>query len=175
MSSFDRAHRISYSSLIEIVSILYRFRDTARYLSNFANFDLLHLHLAPPLGVTPFEFRKDFWHQKTRVLEPSRGIVCVVLRLAILVEHWLCDRHRHTHRQTQGHGIYCSEHSSCGKNGLRNGFSGCAYLHAFQRNDLTEIWRTCISVWIVEDIKNFSLSFLYPRRTSYILCLKKLC
>ena len=32
----------------------------ASYLSKFANFDLPHLHLAPPLGVTPFEFRKKF-------------------------------------------------------------------------------------------------------------------
>ena len=31
----------------------------------FADFTLPHLYLAPPLGLTPFEFRKDFWHQKT--------------------------------------------------------------------------------------------------------------
>jgi len=30
-------------------------------------FNLPHLHLAPPLEVTPFEFCRDFWHQKTRV------------------------------------------------------------------------------------------------------------
>ena len=48
-------------------SILYRFLYTVSYLSKFAKFDLPHLHLALPLGVTPFEFRKDFWHQNTRV------------------------------------------------------------------------------------------------------------
>jgi len=32
-----------------------------------ANLQLAHLHLAPPLGFTPFEFRQDFRHQKTRV------------------------------------------------------------------------------------------------------------
>ena len=37
-------------------SILYRFRDTARYLSKFADFTIPHLHLAPPLGMTPSEF-----------------------------------------------------------------------------------------------------------------------
>ena len=28
-------------------------------------FNLPHLHLAPPSGVTPLEFRRDLWHQKT--------------------------------------------------------------------------------------------------------------
>ena len=25
-----------------------------------------HLYLTPPLGVTPLEFRLDFWHQRTK-------------------------------------------------------------------------------------------------------------
>jgi len=33
MSPFDRAHTTSYLTLIETVSIFYRFRDTAGYLS----------------------------------------------------------------------------------------------------------------------------------------------
>jgi len=37
-------------------AILYRFRDIASYLSKVADFNLPHLHLAPPLGVTPVEF-----------------------------------------------------------------------------------------------------------------------
>jgi len=36
--------------------------------------------------VTPVEFRGDLWHQKTRVPELSCGVVCVILRLAVLVE-----------------------------------------------------------------------------------------
>jgi len=36
--------------------------------------------------VTPLEFRGDLWHQKTTVPELSCGFVCVILRLAILVE-----------------------------------------------------------------------------------------
>ena len=67
-------------------SILHRFRDTARYLSKFADFTLPHLHLAPLLGVTPVEFRKKNWRQKTRVPGLSCGVVCVFLRLAVLVE-----------------------------------------------------------------------------------------
>jgi len=62
-------------------SVLYHFRDMASYLWKFANFDLLHLHLAPPLGVTPFEFRKDFSQKKTI----EYGIVCVILHLAVSV------------------------------------------------------------------------------------------
>jgi len=42
MSTFDRAHTTSYSS------ILYRCRDIAGYLSKVADFDEFHLHLAPP-------------------------------------------------------------------------------------------------------------------------------
>jgi len=35
------------------------------------------------------EFRLDFWYQKTRVPGQSYGTVCVILGLAILVEHRL--------------------------------------------------------------------------------------
>ena len=96
-------------------SILYRFRDTASYLSKFANFDLPYLHLAPSFGVTAFKFRKGFWHQKTRVPGLSCGVVCVIVCLAVLVEHRLVtDRQTQTdgQKQTQGHGIYHAEHSS---------------------------------------------------------------
>jgi len=49
--------------------------------------------------MTPVEFRGDLWHQKTRVPGLSCGVVCVILRLAVLVEHRLVtdaqtDRHR---------------------------------------------------------------------------------
>jgi len=30
------------------------------------DFNLLHLHLASPLGVTPFEFHQELWHLRTR-------------------------------------------------------------------------------------------------------------
>jgi len=46
--------------------------------------------------VTPVEFRGDLWHQKTRVPGLSCGVVCVILSIAVLVEHRLVtDRHRH--------------------------------------------------------------------------------
>ena len=66
--------------------IFYRFRDIAGYLSKVADFDLPHLHLAPPQGVIPVEFHGDLWHQKTRVPGVSCGVVYVILRLTVLVE-----------------------------------------------------------------------------------------
>ena len=61
--------------------------------------------------MTLVEFRGDLWHQKTRVPGLSRGVVYVILRLAVLVELRLVtdgrtDRQtdRQTDGRTQGHG-----------------------------------------------------------------------
>ena len=56
------------------------------------------LHLALPLGVTPFAFCLDFRHQKTRLPGLSCGVVYMSLRLAVSVEHRLV-----TDRQTDRH------------------------------------------------------------------------
>jgi len=49
--------------------------------------------------VTPVEFRGDLWHQKAGVPGLSCGGVCVILRLAVLVElRLVTDRHRRRHR-----------------------------------------------------------------------------
>ena len=40
----------------------------------------------------------EFWRQKTRVPGLSRGVVCVILRLAVLIQYW---RVTHTHTDTQ--------------------------------------------------------------------------
>jgi len=45
-------------------------------LSKIAHCNLSHLYLAPPLGVTPSEFRRDLWHQKAP---------CAI------VQRYLCD------------------------------------------------------------------------------------
>jgi len=66
-------------------SILYHFQVIASYLSKLACFNLPHLHLAPPLGVTPFKFRLNLGHQKTLGL--SCGVVCVILCLAVLTQY----------------------------------------------------------------------------------------
>ena len=49
--------------------------------------------------MTPVEFRGDLWHQKTRIPGLSCGVVCVILRFAVLVEHRLV-----TDTDTDGHG-----------------------------------------------------------------------
>ena len=85
------------------MSILYRFRDIAGYLSKVADFDPPHLHSAPSQGVSPVEFRRDLCRQKTRVPGLSCGVVCVILRLAVLVELRLVTDSQ-TDRQTQAHG-----------------------------------------------------------------------
>jgi len=44
--------------------------------------------------VTPVEFRGDLWHKKTSVPVLSCGVVCVILRLAVLVEHRVATEKR---------------------------------------------------------------------------------
>ena len=111
MSPFDRAHTTSYSTLIETMCLSFAvFRDIAGYLSKVPDFDPPHLHSAPSQGVTPIEFRGDLWRQETRVPGLSCGVVCVILRLAVLVKHRLV-----TDRRTQGHGQYRGCIASHGK------------------------------------------------------------
>ena len=42
--------------------------------------------------MTPVEFRRNLWRQEARVPGLSCGVVCVILSLAILVEHRLVTR-----------------------------------------------------------------------------------
>jgi len=60
---------VTYNFLFDFnrnyASILYCFCAIASYLSKAADFNLPRLHLAHPFGVTPFEFCRDLWHQKT--------------------------------------------------------------------------------------------------------------
>ena len=61
--------------------------------------------------MTPLEFRGDLCLQKTRVPGVSSGVVCVILRFAVSVEHRLVtdrqtqtDTDTDTDRWTQAHG-----------------------------------------------------------------------
>ena len=72
------------------------FQVITSYLPKVANFNVSHLHAAPPLDVTPFEFCRNLRHPK-RVPGLSCGVVCVILRLAVSAEHRLVtDRHTTT-------------------------------------------------------------------------------
>ena len=51
--------------------------------------------------MTPVEFRGNLWHKKTRIPGVSCGVVCVILRLAVLVELRLVTD-RQTDRRTDG-------------------------------------------------------------------------
>jgi len=41
----------------------------------------------PRFGVDRLEFRQDLWRQKTKVLGLSYGVICLILSLAVFVEH----------------------------------------------------------------------------------------
>ena len=69
------------------MSILYRFRDKAGYLSKVSDFD--HPTCIRRPRRVDVEFRGDLWRQKTILRGLSCGVVCVILRLAVLVEHRL--------------------------------------------------------------------------------------
>ena len=87
------------------MSILYRFRDIAGYLSKIADFDPTPPAFGALVGVTAVEFRGNLWQQKTRVPGLSCGVVCVILCLAVLVElRLVTDTDTDGHRQTQAHG-----------------------------------------------------------------------
>jgi len=100
--SIERIRLFLFDFNRNYVSILYRFRDIAGYLSKVADFDHPTCIRRPRRG-DPVEFRGDLWHQKTRLPVVSCGVVCVILLFTVLVELRLVtdtdgqtqtDRHR---------------------------------------------------------------------------------
>jgi len=73
--------------------------------------------------MTPFDLRRDLWHQNTRVPGLSCGVVCVILYLAVLVEHWLM-LDRRTDRYTQYDSVYRGSISSRGRNQWSRAYDG---------------------------------------------------
>ena len=99
----------AYDSLFDFnrnyVSIFRRVPDIAGYLSKVAGRKsptLTHpTCISCPVKVTLVEFHGDLWHQKTRVPGLSCCVICVILRLAVLVElRLVTDR-----RTDTGHSI----------------------------------------------------------------------
>ena len=96
---------------------MYRFQVIASHLSKVTNFKPFYLRLKSPQEVTPFEFRREIWCQKTRVTGLSCSIICVILCLAVLVQcRSVSDTHTHTHRHTMTANTALSI-ASRGKNG----------------------------------------------------------
>ena len=73
--------------------------------------------------MTPVEFRGDLSHQKTRVPGVSCGVVCMILRFAVLVEHRLVtDGQTRTDGRTDtGSWLVPRMHSTRGKNRAERG------------------------------------------------------
>ena len=57
-------------------------------------FNLPRLRLAPPLGVTPFEFCRNFRRQKTRLPGLSCGVVCVFVEHRLVTDGQTDTRRR---------------------------------------------------------------------------------
>jgi len=108
---------ITYDFLLDFNRMhLVPFRVIARFSSKVAEFNPPYLHLSPQYGVIKFEFRRDIWHQKTRDPGLTCGIICVVLRLAVLIPYQSVTD-THTHRQTHEDGICRTSIASRGKMG----------------------------------------------------------
>ena len=69
--------------------------------------------LSSTLGVTQLEFHQYLWRPKARVPTLSHGVVCVILRLAVLIEHRVCDRRTDT-RTDRGPSVYRASIASHG-------------------------------------------------------------
>ena len=100
---FDGARTTSYSSLIETIRLSCTVFETQRVICR--NSATTPSAFGAPVGGTPFEFRKDFWHQKTRVPGLSCGGVCVILCVSRFDTIPACDRQtdRQTHKHTDIH------------------------------------------------------------------------
>jgi len=84
--------------------MLYSFRDIVSYFSKIDDFNLPRLHLVHPSAVTPVEFRRDLWHQKTRSspwpLGYRGGVVLVCdLVFSRIIRTPTCDRQTDTTAQ----------------------------------------------------------------------------
>jgi len=98
MSPFDTAHTTSYPTLTDVRLSCIVF-EISRAVCRNSPILTQPTHLSPPLAVTPVEFR----FRKLRVPGLWCGFVCVILCLAVLVEHRLVtDRQTQTDRH--GHG-----------------------------------------------------------------------
>jgi len=88
MSPFDKAHTTLMEALHLSCTIFELYPVICQKLP---------ILMYPPafrtaFGVTPFKFHPDFWYQKSRFPGLSRGVVCLMLSLAVLTQYWSKDR-----------------------------------------------------------------------------------
>ena len=99
-----------------------RTRLTNTYSCTVFEFESHLFWPTPPASDAPINWgwsRSNLWPQKTRVLSLSCGVVCVILRLAVLLYNtgvWQTHTHIHTHARRQ-HSLYRASIASRGKNG----------------------------------------------------------
>jgi len=85
----------------------------------------------------------EFWRQKTRVPGLSRGVVCMILCLAVLIQYRrVTHTHRHTHRQTHDNSYYpriaCAAREKTGikfahddNSDVKTNFFNCTMSHCY--------------------------------------------
>jgi len=97
-----------------------------RFSSQVANFNPSHLHFVAPLGVIPFEFRREIWCRNIRVSGLSCGIICVILRLAVLIQYRsVTDTRRDTRRRHTSRALSIASRGKPSKALCYNHFTDC--------------------------------------------------
>ena len=121
MSSFDRAHMISYSFLIETICLSCTVLEIRRVICRNSPFRPTPPAFSALVGGDSFRISKRLFgsenyspvHIVRRCLR--HHTFSRFGRTPICVRHRLRQRHTHTQIQTQDHGIYRAEHSSRSK------------------------------------------------------------
>ena len=93
-------------------------------------FNLPHLYLTPPLGVTPLEFCRDLWHQKTGRITLSSGVKNIAGRFFGLVTKHACDRQ--TDGQTDRQNYDSQDHASIAASRSKNTYGVYFLAHPVQ-------------------------------------------
>ena len=100
------AHMTSYSTSIETMHLSCTIFELQQVICQKLSILTYHLCLVPLIGVTQLDFcqEQDLWQRKTKVPGLACGTVCMILRLAILVEHRLVtDRQTDRRKDRQTH------------------------------------------------------------------------
>jgi len=73
--------------------LLHRFWDIITFPLYETAYDLEKLPLVPTSGMTLFDFCRDLWHPKAKVLGLLCGTVCIILHLTFMIQYWrMTDR-----------------------------------------------------------------------------------